>query len=474
MLKRCLSILLIMIFTSVSVEAQSNTSKAKVQQQKQETSRKLKQNTRQFELNKAETAKKLRELSLLQEEIKSLNTEIDIRQANLDTLNVHISLINDSIAEYTGRLENLASKYAAALRKQQGSMKMASSVSYIFSSKNVAQMIRKYRALKNFSKWRARKAQEIEGIKDKLKQQQLQLNLLQKNQLVMLAALDSKKKELQESETKNKSLIETLNKKSKEIKSIIEQNQKELKKLDEQLEKIIAEEQARLAEEKRREEERLKREEEERIARLKQQEEQEKQALQKDRDSKNNTKTSKKDKNRLEKNNKKKEDKPQSAARIHNNEPVKQGNLTSRNSTQINQGFLAARGTLPYPVDGKYIIVRGFGRQKHPSLPMIETENPGIDISVDKSAMARSVYEGTVSAIFKQPGYNNVVMVRHGDYITIYANLDNVQVKKGERVAPGQILGKIAKDDDDVQGRSILHFEIRHEKEKENPTLWLR
>ena len=100
------------------------------------------------------------------------------------------------------------------------------------------------------------------------------------------------------------------------------------------------------------------------------------------------------------------------------------------------------------------------------------TDNSGIDIEADEGE-ARAIFDGKVSAIFRQPGYNTIVMIRHGKYLTIYANLADISIKNGEEVRQGQQIGKIYADPDD-NNRAILHFEIRKEKEKLNPTLWVK
>ena len=139
---------------------------------------------------------------------------------------------------------------------------------------------------------------------------------------------------------------------------------------------------------------------------------------------------------------------------------------------QLTGTFESNKGKLLFPVNGSYKIVRGFGIQRHPDLKYIKTNNGGIDIEVPEGGVARAVFAGKVSAIFRQPGFNNIVMVRHGSYITIYANLSSISVKKGDEVKIGQSIGQIYSDPDDNH-RSILHFEIRKEREKLNPELWL-
>ena len=117
--------------------------------------------------------------------------------------------------------------------------------------------------------------------------------------------------------------------------------------------------------------------------------------------------------------------------------------------------------------------MKGFGRQPHPELKHVETDNSGIDIEAPRGTSARAIFDGTVSAIFKQPGFNTIVMIRHGEYISIYAGLGTLSVKNGQKVTSGQAIGTIFTDPDN-DNRSILHFEIRKERQKLNPTLWVR
>lgn len=135
--------------------------------------------------------------------------------------------------------------------------------------------------------------------------------------------------------------------------------------------------------------------------------------------------------------------------------------------------FASLKGSLPFPITGRYTIVKRFGRQKHPSLPHVETDNAGIDLETSKGAAVRSVCDGEVSAVFRPNGYNTVVVIRHGSYMTVYANLASVTVSTGQKIKAGQNIGAVYSDPND-NGRSVLHFEVRNGRQKENPESWLR
>ena len=142
-------------------------------------------------------------------------------------------------------------------------------------------------------------------------------------------------------------------------------------------------------------------------------------------------------------------------------------------SASVSQ-FARMKGRLPFPVDGKYRVISAFGRHPHPDFPNIEVQNSGIDIEMlSSNRRARAIADGTVSAVFNQPGYNNIVMIRHGEYITIYAGISNLAIKTGDTVKTGQTIGQVQPDPDN-DGRHVLHFELRHERQKLNPLQWVR
>ena len=124
---------------------------------------------------------------------------------------------------------------------------------------------------------------------------------------------------------------------------------------------------------------------------------------------------------------------------------------------------------MPWPVD-KGVITGKYGTQPHPVFSNIEIKNDGIDITTDKGAAVRSVYQGEVTGVFKVDGYENVVIIRHGDYLTVYSNLASVSVSKNVKVDAKQKIGIVATDDD---GKTYLNFQVRLGSAVQNPTVWL-
>ncbi len=131
--------------------------------------------------------------------------------------------------------------------------------------------------------------------------------------------------------------------------------------------------------------------------------------------------------------------------------------------------FRTNKGKFPWPVDG--IISSYFGKQAHPTLPDITIDNSGIDIITTNNAMVRPVATGVVAAVRFVPGNDYLVIVQHGDYYTLYSKLEEHSVKKGDKVSPNNVIGKVRKDS--KTGKSELHFELWKKQTRLNPRWWL-
>lgn len=133
--------------------------------------------------------------------------------------------------------------------------------------------------------------------------------------------------------------------------------------------------------------------------------------------------------------------------------------------------FRRSRGNMPWPVE-KGFISKGFGRQKHPTIRNIEITNNGIDIRTEPSAGVRAVYEGTVAGVQFIPGHDYTVILQHGTYYTVYSNLSETDLSKGQSVKARQNIGKVSNNP--ITGASELHFELWYQKERLNPQFWIR
>lgn len=144
-------------------------------------------------------------------------------------------------------------------------------------------------------------------------------------------------------------------------------------------------------------------------------------------------------------------------------------NLPERKKATAASSFAKSYGKLGWPVSNGYISER-FGRHKHPTLKDITTENNGVNITTKSGSRVRAVYSGEVSAVMQVPGMKNSILIKHGEYYTVYANLDEVNVKRGQKVKENQNLGRVVADENGVAN---FHFEVWKGTQKLNPEKWL-
>lgn len=143
--------------------------------------------------------------------------------------------------------------------------------------------------------------------------------------------------------------------------------------------------------------------------------------------------------------------------------------LTPREKV-ISKNFSTNKGKLPWPTE-KGVISSYFGKHQHPVLKDVYINNNGIDITTETNEEVRAIFEGVVTKIFTIKGYNYVIIIRHGNYLSVYQNVDKIVVKIGEIVKTKQKIGNVSADNN-VEV-SVLHFEIWEELKKQNPTEWL-
>jgi len=137
---------------------------------------------------------------------------------------------------------------------------------------------------------------------------------------------------------------------------------------------------------------------------------------------------------------------------------------------ELEKDFISNKGKLPSPVE-RGIIVRRYGKQSHPTLKGITIESNGVFYATEKNANARVIFDGKVLAIQVLPGNQKAVLVQHGNYISVYKNLDNVMVQKGDLVKTKQEIGRIHTDV--TTGKTILAFVLFKEIHRQNPEEWV-
>ena len=358
-------------------------------------------------------------INLIKKNISSLNSEIDIIDKEIEDAEKYIVILED---ELNYKKEN----YAQSLRQMHLKRNTQDKLLYVLAGEDFAQSFRRIRHMKEYSEW-----QKQQGIEIKLKQEQLKerKQMLEASKKDKFARVQEREKEgdnLKKEESDQKKEVNSLTAKEKELKKELDKKTKQAQELNRQIQKAIAEEVARANAEA----ERLRKANAE-----------------------------------AEKANKANEIREIPKANTAG------GYAMTKEERQLSSDFESNRGRLPFPLKGSYKIVSQFGQQKFS--PEVTLLSNGIDIqTLTPNNDARSVFGGEVTKVFAVPGYNNSVIVRHGNYLTVYCNLSEVYVKAKDKVKTGQALGRIYTDSQ-AGNATILHFELWKETTKQNPMGWL-
>lgn len=346
------------------------------------------------------------------------------QQANLLTRNINDNI--DRISALREELKIMKADYAAMIQKSYKSKSQQSRIMFLLSSQNFLQAYKRVQYMKQYAKFRKKQG---EGIKAKTEElQQLNNDLIEqkKTKQKLIAENELAKKRLTEERKDQQELVATLKKDESKFAAQIQTKQKQADEIDRQIDALIKaaiEEANRIAREKA-------------LAEAK---------------TKGDAETS---------NTKNVVTKPAKTEEFA---------LTAEDKA-LAASFTSNKGKLPWPVE-KGMVVKSFGTHQHPQFPNVTTNNSGVEIATADNATVRSIFEGQVISIQMIKGAHKVVIIQHGDYLSVYSNLASVSVKKGDKVSTKQSIGTVAKSP--TEGKTVLKFYIYQNKNKINPADWI-
>ncbi|MCG2430048.1 murein hydrolase activator EnvC family protein [Aequorivita xiaoshiensis] len=419
-------ILLFFCFLTVTSSFAQSDKQKELEEKRQAILKEIKQiNSLLFKTRKEEKSV-LSQVEDLNQRIAASENLIRVtnQQANLLTRNINENI--NKISALREELKVMKADYAAMIQKSYKSKNQQSRIMFLLSSENFLQAYKRVQYMKQYTAFRKKQG---EGIKAKTEElQQLNTNLIdQKKQKQKLIAENEKaKRKLTEERKNQQALMAALKKDEGKFVSQIRNKQKEADAIDRQIEAIIRaaiEEANRIAREKAAAEAKAK-----------------------------GTTDATSTKNKITK-------------------PAKseEFSLTAEDKA-LAASFTKNKGKLPWPVE-KGMVTKSFGTHRHPQFPNVTTNNSGVEIATSDNSAVRSIFEGQVLSIQMIKGANKVVIIQHGDYLSVYSNLATVSVKKGDKVSTKQNIGTVAKSA--TEGRTLLKFYIYKNKTKINPADWI-
>lgn len=334
------------------------------------------------------------------------------QQANLLTRTINDN--TDKISTLRDELKVMKADYAEMIRKSYKSKSQQSRVMFLLSSENFLQAYKRIQYMKQYAKFRKKQGESIKSKTEELQKLNSDLILQKKKKQNLIAENEKEKRNLTEERKNQQALVATLKKNEGQFTSQIRTKQKQADKIDREIDDLIK---AAIAEANR---------------------------IANEKAGKNNKEATK---------------------------PTTSGSfaLTAEDKA-LAASFSSNKGKLPWPVE-KGMVVKSFGKHQHPQFPNVTTNSSGVEIATEDNAPVRSIFEGEVLSIQIIKGANKVVIIKHGNFMSVYSNLSTVSVKRGDKVSTKQKIGTVAVSP--TEGKTILKFYVYQNKTVMNPADWI-
>lgn len=383
--------------------------------------------------------------------LAALSGQIEERKRYINSINKDVDAIGDELYKLERQLGVLRKDLADKKKKYESSVQylyknksIEEKLMFIFSADNLTKMYRRLRYVREYATYQRLQGEEILKKQEQINRKRAELQQVKAAKESLLKERESEKAKLEVQEKEKRTLVANLKKKQQGLQSEIRRKKTEANRLNARIDRLIAEE---IEKARKRAEEEARREAE---------------ARRKAAEAKSTSKESEA---------KKSDSRKSSSSRKRATEKPMESYSMSREDRELSGNFANNRGRLPMPISGSYIITSHYGEYAVEGLRNVKLDNKGIDIQGRPGAQARAIFDGKVAAVFQLNGLFNV-LIRHGNYISVYCNLSSASVKQGDNVSTKQSIGQVFSDMSD-SGRTVLHFQLRREKEKLNPEPWL-
>lgn len=450
MVNRYSNILLFLIFLVLfPCLSGAQNSKTKLIQKKKKIEKEINQTNSQLSKTKKDKQMNLNQLLLLNNKIVKREELITTISTEVDGLASQVNALSDTINRLSGELQSLKKEYARMIYSANKNRNAYSRLMFVFASQNFNQAYQRLKYFQQYSAYRQAQVKLIEKTQVTLSAKKKEVERVKNSKLSLVQKQQQEKQQLTQEKDQKNTAIRKLSNKEKELLKTLHEHEKAANKLQTAIEKLIAEE-IRKAEE-------LRKAETERKAKAARRAE----IARKEREArdKNITATP--------------AVKPiiSTPEKTEEPAPVKEPTLVlTPKQSSLSQHFADNKGKLPWPVE-RGTISSSFGEHAHPVYSGIKIKNNGIDIITTKGAKARAIFDGVVSSVMSIPSMHNIVIIRHGDYLTVYASLGDVYVKKGDAVNIRQPIGQVFTDPSSA--KTMLQFQMWHSTALMNPESWI-
>lgn len=373
-------------------------------------------------------------------QLVALAKKISIREELIVTINSEINQINHEIKRNEKEIDKLKqdilklkTDYAKMIYFAQRNRDAYSKLVFIFSAGDFNQAYMRLKYFQQYSSFRQKQAIEITKAQTKLVEKITELKEKRNQKNLLLGNEQEEKTNLTKEKTDHESVLTELQQKEKELKTELEKKKRDAENLQLAIKKLIE------AEIKRKAEEAAKA-----AAELAAKKAKTEKTIEKPKTTTVTVTETKKN-------------------------PVMPE--LSDEAMELSNDFANNRGKLPWPVSKGYICEE-YGEHEHPAIKGFMINNNGIEICTAKGSQARAVFAGEVTGIAVSPTGGKLVIIRHGEYLSVYSNIENVSVKTGDKVSVKQTIGTILHNED--EGKTAMNLQIWKGQKTMNPSAWLQ
>lgn len=415
-MKRFLFLIAAVWMVTVTLFAQSNAKIKELESQRGELQKQIAATETLLKTTKKDVGSQLNSLATLTSQIEERKKYIAAMNSDVNTIDREITSLQRQLNKLQADLKDKKQKYESSVQYMYKNRSIQEKLMFIFSAETLGQTYRRLRYVREYATYQRLQGEEILKKQEQIRKKQAELRQVKKAKEKLLKERETEKQKLERQEQEKRTIVANLQKKQRGLQTEIREKRKMASRLNAQIDRLIEREIA--------------------LAKKRAQAEAKK-------ESAKSSGTGKK--------------------------PAPVDSYTmDRADRQLSGTFEKNRGALPMPITGAYMIVSHYGQYSVPGLKNVKLDNKGIDIQGKAGAQARAIFDGEVSAVFKFNGTIGV-LVRHGNYISVYCNLASASVSKGDKVKTKQVIGPVLND----EGRAVLHFQLRKETAKLNPETWL-
>ncbi|TCO96530.1 septal ring factor EnvC (AmiA/AmiB activator) [Bacteroides heparinolyticus] len=435
-MKRFFSILISCFCLAIPLLAQSNKLIKELENRRGALQKQIAESETLLVNTRKDVGSQLSGLAALTGQIEERKRYILAINNDVEAIERELGVLGRQLVRLQNDLKDKKQKYESSVQYLYKNRSIEEKLMFIFSARTLAQTYRRMRYVREYATYQRLQGEEVLKKQEQVNRKQAELRQVKAAKEGLLKEREAEKARLEVQEKEKKTLVANLRKKQRGLQDEIGKKRREADRLNARIDRLIAEE---IEKARKRAEEEARREA----------------AARKKAD---------------EKGGKSEKSAASSTSSKPKATPLETYSM-SKADRELSGNFANNRGKLPMPLTGAYIIVSHYGQYAVEGLRNVKLDNKGIDIQGRPGAQARAIFDGKVAAVFRLNGLFNI-LIRHGNYISVYCNLSSASVKQGDNVTTKQTLGEIFSDGADG-GCTVLHFQLRKEKEKLNPEPWL-